>query len=196
MKSTLLSVFSLFIFVGCAPSSLIVQEQNGIVLEHNKQIFITQAKPLEKKIHRFMNLDITQIKLQNAQNESLFYEALEANHDYEFKYATVETIKRVLDVSRSHTLYQSSTLLFIQLQTKDAKWINLMAERSSNQTLSFVYGYTNSAFATQAKELSITLQTPHEEIFTPFASLTHWSQSDMFLNPLVQPMYRRLGDTF
>lgn len=196
MKSTLLSVFSLFIFVGCVPSSLSVQEQRGIVLEHNKQTFITQAKPLEKKIHRFMHLDVTQIHLQNMQNETLFYEALEANHDYEFKYATVETLKRVLDVSRSHTLYQSSTLLFIQLQTKEAKWINLIAERSSNQTLSFVYGYTNSAFEALAKELSITLQTRHEEIFTPSVSSTHWSQSDMFLNPLVERMYRRLGDTF
>jgi hypothetical protein len=196
MKSFLFASFVLFTFSGCVSSSLSMQEENGIVLMQEKKTLVAHAKPEEKKVLRFTNLDVLQVQLQNAAKEKLFYEELEANHDYEFKYATVETLKRVFNLSRSHTLHQSSSLLFIQLQSKDGSYINIFAETSSFQKLSFVYGYSNADFEALAKELGITLGTPETNIFMPTESLTHWSQSDIFLNPLVQPLYRKYGIAF
>jgi hypothetical protein len=196
MKSFLFAFIVLFTFSGCVSSSLNLQGQNGIVLMQEKETLVAHAKPQEKKVLRFTNLDVMQVKLQDAAKQNLFYEELEANHDYEFKYASVETLKRVFNLSHSHTLHQSSNLLFIQLQGKDGNYVNILAETSSFQKLSFVYGYSNEAFEALAKELGITLNTPEKNICIPSESLTHWSQSDMFLNPLVQPLYRKYGLAF
>ncbi|MDD2906096.1 MAG: hypothetical protein PHC74_07325 [Sulfurimonas sp.] len=193
MRSALLALCSIFILTACTPSSLGVHPQSGIVLEHNKHRLITQTKPIEEKVLRFVNLDVTQVKLQNAAEQTLFYEKLETNHDYELKYASVETLKRIFQVSRSHTLYQASNLLFIQLQNKDGDWINILAETSGIQELSYVYGYTNAAFDALAQELGVVLQTPHTNVVVFEVSQTQWSQSDMFLNPLIQPIFRRTG---
>jgi hypothetical protein len=196
MKSFLFAFFVLFAFSGCVSSSLSLQEPKGIVLIQEKQTLVAEATPQEKKVLYYTNLDVTQVRLQNADKQQIFYEELQANHDYEFKYTTVETLKRVFDLSRSHTLYQANNLLFIQLQRKDGTYINILAETSDFQKLSFIYGYSNAAFELLAQELGITLNTPETNIFMPSESLTHWSQSDMFLNPLVQPMYRKYGIFF
>ncbi|DAB30890.1 MAG TPA: hypothetical protein CFH84_01590 [Sulfurimonas sp. UBA12504] len=196
MKSFVSAFFMMFVFGGCVSSSLSLQEPQGIVLTQERQTIVTQAQVEEKIMLRFTNLDVTQIRVSNAAKEKLFFEELEANHDYEFKYATVETLKRVFDLSYSRTLYQSSSLLFVQLQRKDGSYINILAEKSSFQRLSYVYGYSNAAFEALAQELGVVLQTSHTNILAFEEPQTQWSQSDMFLNPLVQPIYRKYGIAF
>ncbi|MDD2789549.1 MAG: hypothetical protein PHU40_02665 [Sulfurimonas sp.] len=191
MKSTLSLFLSLFFFSGCATSSLTVEAEKGLVLEHENQTLIMPSEMYEKSLLRFERLDITQVKLQNANKERLFFETLKANHDYEFKYSTVETLKRIFHLSRSHTLYQASNLLLIQLQSKDGSYINILAETSGIQELSYAYGYSNAAFIALAQELGVVLETPEENIAAFTEPQTQWSQSEMFLNPLVQHIFRR-----
>jgi hypothetical protein len=190
MKKYLLLI-ALF-FVGCTPSSLKLTYSDELLLQHNLVKYNFATKVQKRELTHFLNLDVVRYELQNKSQEGLYFEEVTSDINYEFKYGSIKTISDIFDVSRYHTLYYSGGLLLIQLEVEPKKYVNLLAETSSTQEMSYVYGFSNSEFRALIKSLGVDVDSSKlKKGYRVKESLSFWNQGHLILFPLVKPMFRR-----
>jgi len=190
MKKFLLLIALLL--AGCAPSSLKINKANVLQLQYDSKLYSVATEVQKKKLTHFLNLDVLRYQLQSASQEGLYFEELTSDINYEFKYGSVKTISDIFDVSSYHTLYYSGGLLLMQLEVEPKKYVNLLAETSSTQNMSYVYGFSDSEFKTLIKSLGVKVNSSKiKKAYGVKESLSSWNQGHLILFPLVKPMFRR-----
>jgi len=177
---------------GCVSSSLQIKPSNKLVLQHDSVEYSLANKVTKKSLTHFLNLDVLRYELEDSSQERLFLEELVCDIEYEFKYGSVKTITDVFDVSKYHILYYSGGLLLMQLEVEPKKYVNVLAETSSTQNMSYVYGFSDSEFKKIIKSLGIKVNDKSiQKAYGVRESLSSWNQGHLILFPLVKPMFRR-----
>jgi hypothetical protein len=132
------------------------------------------------------NLDVKRVRVSNSFSKTFFYEKVTTHNDYEFKYPSLETLQKIFNVKHLNVVYKSSSLLFVQLE-REKYYINLIAESSSVNELSYVYGFNNREFFEVADTLGInanTLKIKNFQNIDDFQSI--WIQKELILHPLAK----------
>jgi len=177
---------------GCVSSSLQIKPSNKLVLQHDSVEYSLANKVTKKSLTHFLNLDVSRYELEDSSQERLFLEELVCDIEYEFKYGSVKTISDIFDVSKYHTLYYSGGLLLMQLEVEPKKYVNVLAETSSTQNMSYVYGFSDSEFKALIKSLGVKVDSSKiKKAYGVKESLSSWNQGHLILFPLVKPMFRR-----
>jgi len=178
------------VFNACTPSSLEVASNSEIILHYDSKSYLF-SKELKSSEHLgFQKMDIYKNSALASEGGLLFYEKVTMDLEYEFKYGSVTTLKYIFDVSKTNIVYSSGNILLLQLRLKTGDYINLMAEKSGVQDMSYVYGFSNKELLSVAS----TLKTGHYELQNVVrlkGSITEWTQTKLILNPLIKPMFSR-----
>lgn len=189
-KSILLTIIAL-LFTSCAVSSLQIERNSELVLRQNSQKYALGSSQ-DRTLLRFTNLDITQNSIKSSSGNTLFYEQIIVDQAYEFSLGSLVTLKIIFDLSKSNLVYNSSSLKFLQLRVKENEYVNIVAETSALQDMSYVYGYTNEEFLNLAKSMGITIQSDKlENAVTLGKPITKWSQTRLIVEPILQPFDKR-----
>jgi len=195
MRIFLVSFFSVFFFSSCAPSSLIVTSDESLAL-HQNNTAIRLARGVEEVKHdRYNNLNIIQYKIKGA-NNVLLYEHVEADINWEFIHGPISTLKYIFDGTKAEILYQDSNINLLQLKISKSKYINILAESSSFNTLSYVYGFSNSEFLELVKIFNKESSLKYKGTVFSYLDevVSKWSVRMLLLNPLLKPDARRGSD--
>ena len=191
MKKYIILAVALFLSA-CSHNSLIIDEQNRLYVKHQEKEYKSKDNVTKTQYVRFRNIEVEKLELLSASKEKLFFEQLNADINYEFKYGSVATIKQVFKVSHTNIIYFKENLLLIQLEIEPTRYINLLAETSGTQDMPYVYGFSNSEFKEIARSLGLDGKLKDmAEAYGVKDSLTNWNQTDLILYPLVQPVFRR-----
>ncbi len=191
MKNLTLLIIIALLFSSCAPSSLQVEQNGELVLQHDSKVY-TLGSSGDSNLLRFVNLAITQSSIKSTSNATLFYEQIIVDQAYEFSRGSVETLKIIFDLSKSNVVYGSGTILLVQLQVNRDAYVNIMAEISATQDMSYIYGYSNEEYLSMAKELGLELDSSSlRKVLRPKASITKWNQTRLIIEPILQPFDKR-----
>lgn len=190
MKNIIFAISIALFLSSCAPSSLKMNSNNELILQHNSKSYTFPGKIVDSESLSFDKIEVEQRTLKNSNREKFYYEHVLVDIAYEFQHGSVTTLKYIFDVSRTNIIYKASNILLIQLRVEDDKYINLMAETSATQDMAYVYGFSNRKLLKIANELN----AGNYEIKNSYdlkESKTEWSQQKLILQPLIKPMFRR-----
>jgi len=188
MKNLILPILIALFLSACAPSTLTVNPDEELVLEHDSKSYVFSNKVEESKLLSFVYIDVEQKRVVTPSGEVLFYENFLVDHEYEFKYGSIATLKFIFDVNKTNIIYKTGNLLLIQLKINDNEYINLMAETSGIQVLSYVYGFSNKELLAITKELKID-DYKMKDVVPLKNILTDWTQQGLILQPLIEPLF-------
>ncbi len=191
MKNLILPIIIALFLSACAPSTLKVNSNEELVLEHDSKSYVFSNKVEESKLLSFVYIDVEQKRVVTPSGEVLFYENFLVDHEYEFKYGSIATLKFIFDVNKTNIIYKTGNLLLIQLKINDNEYINLMAETSGIQVLSYVYGFSNKELEAITKELKID-DYEMKDVVPVKNILTDWTQQGLILQPLIEPLFGSL----
>jgi len=191
MKNLILLIIIALLFSSCAVSSLQVQEDKRLVLQSDSKVYMLGLAQ-DTNLLRFVNLDITQNSIKRDSGSVLFYETIIVDQAYEFSRGSIETLKIIFDLSKSNVVYSSGNLLFVQLQVDDGRYVNIMAEVSAIQDMSYVYGYSNEEYLNLLRETGLNVDAATlKKALKVKSSITKWSQTRLIIEPILQALDKR-----
>jgi hypothetical protein len=136
-------VLSTFLLTGCATSSLNLGADDTLTLTYDKQKLSARGLTLDKKYDRYPELELNQSILELDDDTLLVYEEVEADLAYQFQYGTPQSIEMIFDAKKYKLIYQRNNLYFFQLELKNSKFLNVIAQQSDMQSLTQLYGFSN-----------------------------------------------------
>jgi len=191
MKKSILLLIITLLLSSCAVSSLQIESTDELVLKQNSKDYDI-GKSVDSNLLRFVRLDITQNSIKANSSSTLFYEQIITDQAYQFSRGSVETLQIIFDFSKSNIIYKSGNLLFVQFEVNDGKYLNLIAEISALQDMSYVYGYTNEEFIAMAKKMELDIDIADvRKSFIPKQPITKWSQTRLIIEPILEPFGKR-----
>ncbi|MEA3370545.1 MAG: hypothetical protein U9Q40_04330 [Campylobacterota bacterium] len=190
MKNFILMTIITLLISACAPSSLKVNSNNELILQHNSKEYAFPGTIVDSDSLSFQKIDVEQVTLKESNGEKFYYEQVTIDIDYEFQYGSITTLKYIFDVSRTNIIHKSSNILLMQLRVEDDKYINLMAEISATQDMAYIYGFSNRKLLKIANELNAQ-RYEIKNSYELTKPKTEWSQEKLLLQPLIKPMFRR-----
>jgi len=186
-----IALLALFL-LGCTPSSLTLEKSQKLILNQNSKEYTFSDRVLNQEKMRFINIDVERYEIQNSSSKRLFFEQLYTETNHEWRYGSVETLKSIFDVYNSNTLYFSATLLLIQFEIEPDKYVNILAETSGTQDISYIYGFSNEEYKKVIKDLGVEVRESEiKKAYEVREPLTKWTQKHLILFPLLQPVFRR-----
>jgi len=199
MKNLIFILLNLFIFAGCATSSLKLNKEKELVLKYNSSDLKLTNKVLESKLLNFKDLFVEVSKLKSDDGRVIFYEQAWTNLSFEFVYGGLYTLMYVFDNRQNYELlYERNNLKLVQLKLKDARYLNVMIQASDAQVLSYAYGFSNYEFtqiANSIKEDGQKIESLKYEalVFEETSkALSNWNDEVVFFTPLIIPI-RSMG---
>ena len=190
MKNTILMILITLTLSSCAVNSLAVTKNQELIFSQGQTSYTISNTLSDTKVLGFRNIEVEQKTAKNQQSGTLFYEKMIVDINYELKYGSAATLKIIFDVSKSNTIYYSAKILFIQLELKNGKYINLVAETSGIQELSYIYGFSNKEFLQMIKTLAPDAKIAELRATQKIDKVqTEWSQEKLFIQPLIALLY-------
>jgi len=147
-------VLSTFLLTGCATSSLNLGADDTLTLTYDKQKLSARGITLDSKFDQYPELQLRQSILELDDNTLLVYEEVAADLQYQFQYATPQSIEMIFDAKKNKLLYQRNNLYFFQLLLKNGKYLNVVCQQSSLQSFTQLYGFSNKQIRKIIKTVS------------------------------------------
>jgi hypothetical protein len=136
-------LLSTFLLTGCATSSLNLGADDTLTLTYDKQKLSARGLTLDTKHDNYPELELNQSIIELDDDTLLVYEEVQADLAYQFQYSTPQSIEMIFDAKKLNLLYQRNNLYFFQLELKNGKFLNVVAQQSDMQSLTQLYGFTN-----------------------------------------------------
>ncbi len=190
---SLLGVVLLMLLSGCSTSTLVLNNNDEVVLTYNDKSIEAAGKTLKKNQFVFSTIIIDQNVLQFKDKSLLVYESTTVDLNYMYKYATQTSVEMIFDAKKIKTIYRRNNLYFFQLILKNGKVLNAMVQQSNDQTLSMVYGFSNMQFRkilgqVEGSETTFSkLKTENIEIFNDPKSAvkSEWNMKMINIDSLI-----------
>ena len=187
MKKFILTIFFLLFLSACSESSLSIDSNDRLILINNDKEHRISERSISSELLRYPNFEVKRSKLVNSFDRVLFFEQIITEHDYELKYNALDSLKYGFKVSKSNTVYKEGNLLFVQLQLKNDKYINLIVESSITTELSYIYGFTNREFIEILEALDIKKYSKNLKFVESISAYkTEWNRVELLLHPLTE----------
>ncbi len=152
-------LLSTFLLTGCATSSLNLGADDTLTLTYDKQKLSARGLTLDTKYDRYPELELYQSIIELDDDTLLVYEDVEADQQYQFQYATQQSVAMIFDAKKLKIIYQRNNLYFIQLELKNENYLNVIAQQSDMQRFTQLYGFSN----TQMKKIIATVSQEKKE---------------------------------
>lgn len=173
--------------LGYRDQTVYVQLENVLTQLH--------AQPMTQKRTNFSSLFLKQQILKTEKGNLIVLETAQTDLSYEFE-PTIDRIVNVLfDTRRKAVLYAANGLFVYQVILPDGYVVNLIAEKSENQSLKLLYGLTDSQMAQMLNVLTgHTVKLPYTHVmsihYANRALMTKWTDMNVHFYPLVVPLPR------
>ena len=178
---SLLSVATLLLLSACSVSTLVLNDNQEVVLNYDEKSIEAKGKSLKENELIFSTIAIKQNVLQFKDQSLLVFESTNVDVLYMYNFATQRSIELIFDARKIKTVYRRNNLYFFQITLKNDKVLNALVQQSDDQTLSIIYGFSAAQFSKilsqveGSEKLLATLQTENIEILND-ASTAVWSQ--------------------
>jgi len=190
---SLLGVLLLMLLSGCSTSTLVLNNNDEVVLTYNDKSIEAAGKTLKKNQFVFSTIIIDQNVLQFKDKSLLVYESTTVDLNYMYKYATQTSVEMIFDAKKIKTIYRRNNLYFFQMMLKNGKVLNAMVQQSNDQTLSMVYGFSNIQFRkilgqVEGSETKLSkLKTENIETFNDLKSAvkSEWNMKMINIDSLI-----------
>ncbi len=143
---SLFSMALLILLSACSTSTLVLNDNDEVVLTYNEKSIEAEGKTLKKNQLVFSTVVIDQNVLQFKDKSLLVYESTDVDLMYMYKNATQTSVEMIFDAAKINTIYRRNNLYFFQMILKNGKVLNAMVQQSNDQTLSMVYGFSVEQF--------------------------------------------------
>lgn len=195
MRSFILTLLALFTFSGCFTSSLSMNSKKELVFNYNTNEMLLSSRVISSELLNFKDLYVNRYKLEDENGRTIFYEVAKTTMSYEFNYGGLYTTMYIFDDSKKYeSVYEKNNLSLVQIELKDASYLNLIIQASSSHIYTFAYGFSNAEFLQIANRViendSLKLkELKHDAItFTPSdPAKSNWSDEVVFFAPLIIP---------
>ena len=187
---------SLIILSGCSVNTSNINYKNNIIqIEVSQTPISLKAQTVIKQTKNFVSLYLTQQILRLSNTETIVYEKVRTNLEYEFE----PTIYRILTILFEHTsflpIYHQNHLYAYQLILPNKTIINLIAHQSDSQELNLLYGMSNKKLSSIIHSLDNNAYIPKLLPTTKLPSnkkafITKWNDWTVHFVPLVVPLAR------
>ena len=201
MNKLILLILSVFLLSGCQTSSLSINKSQELVLEYDIDKLKLSNKVISSKSLNYKDLFVKQLVLADEKGRVLFYEDAMTELDFEFNYNELRTVLFIFgDLDEYEIVYRRNNLYFLQLLLTDKTRVNLILQASSDQAISYVYGFSNQEFIKLAKEIHIdsdadvkSLKAQGQTLEASQESLAKWNSKMVYFAPLITPL-RGMGN--
>ncbi len=147
-------LLSTFLLGGCATSSLNIGADDTLALTYGKEKLSVRGLTLDRKSDSYPELELYQRIIELDDNSLIVYEEVETDEKYQFQHATQNSIKMIFDAKKLTLLYQKNNLCFVQLELKNATFLNIIAQQSDMQSFTQLYGFSNMQMKKIIKTIS------------------------------------------
>ncbi len=167
---SLLSVATLLLLSACSVSTLVLNDNQEVVLNYDEKSIEAKGKSLKESKLIFSTIAIKQNVLQFKDQSLLVFESTNVDVLYMYNFATQRSIELIFDARKIKTVYRRNNLYFFQITLKNDKVLNALVQQSDDQTLSMIYGFSAAQFSKilsqveGSEKLLATLQTENIEI--------------------------------
>lgn len=187
----------ILILSGCATSNL-TYKNHQIVLQVDKSSLHVEGTFLKQHKDNFSSLYLTQKVLQLKEGNLVVYEEARTDMLYEFEPSIIRSIQIIFEAKGMVKVYGKSHLYAYQLIMKDGSILNMIAEQSDSQDLSFVYGMSTTQLNKILKGLDPDANPAYYKKVillkdTSHAILSKWDVKKVHFVPLVVPLPRFSG---
>ena len=171
--------------MSCRDSSLKIEQNEGLILKNNSRSYTVAKKILNLETLSLVDMSVERVELLSVFNQKIFYEQINTENDHELRGTSLNQILRIFNLKSANVVYQSNSLLFVQLEEKNS-YINLIAETSSLTTLSFVYGFSNREFFQIADVFEIKADSLKLKGIERTKEIkTQYNRQEFILNPII-----------
>lgn len=196
MKFITMMIITLFLFVGCSTSSLVLHDDEKLVLGYDSNSVLLSNNIVESESLNYKDLFIYIYKLKDTNGRVLFYEDAKTELNFEFNFSELYTVMYIFgDAQEYEEVYKRNNLSFVQIKLKDNRYLNVIIQASDTQEYSFVYGFSNEEFLKLAKSVVLKddkkdLVLKHDGlVFDSNAKpLSEWNDKLVYFTPLITPL--------
>ncbi len=167
---SLLSIAMLLLLSACSVSTLVLNDNQEVVLKYNEKSIEAKGKSLKENKLIFSTIVIKQNVLQFKDQSLLVFESTNVDVLYMYNFATQRSIELIFDARKIKTVHRRNNLYFFQITLKNANVLNALVQQSDDQTLSMIYGFSVAQFGKilsqveGSDKLLTTLQTENVDI--------------------------------
>lgn len=134
---------TVLLLTGCATSTLKLGIDDTLTLTYDKEKLSAHGITLDSKSDQYPELQLRQSIIKLDDDTLLVYEEVVVDLLYQFQYGTPQSIEMIFDAEKSKLIYQRNNLYFLQLLLKNGKYLNVVCQQSSLQSLTQLYGFSN-----------------------------------------------------
>ena len=194
-KKIFLSVLTLLVVNACTSSDIQYQPDKLTLQVANNSVLL-DATMVQKKEAYFKTLTIDQKILKLDDGNLVVYEDANTDISYEFAPSTTHIIRSIFDTRAIYKVYAKSNMYAFQVTLANGEILNILAQQSESQSLSYVYGMNTKQFNTMLKQLDQSARlAPYTNVLTlhdaKHAILTRWTVMKVDFLPLVKPVSTR-----
>ena len=192
MKVYLFISISVFFLLGCTPSTLLMSEDKKLILKHKNISTLIAQETVSIEQEYYKNIELTKYTLKQGVN-TLFFESVVVDMNWEFYYGPITTLKYIFDGTSANIIYKDSSMSLLQLSISKHSYVNIMAESSGFNEMTYVYGFSDETFKKLCKDVvnkDIQLKYEKKSLENPDKPLTKWSTLMLFFQALIKPDVR------
>jgi len=198
IKRYLFATIAMFILSGCGVTRLSLSN-NKLLLQADGKNLKTEGTSIAKEFNNFGKLFLTQEIVKLSDSSIIVYEKAVVDSDYELNFSTSRTIGILFEARSVMPIYIKKGLHIYQLELKDGRILNLVAEQFADQQISFVYGMSTNHIREMLNELDAKSSRPLIDRVVKLdgskkSILSRWSMHMVNFAPLITP--QRLGFGF
>jgi len=126
--------------------STLTLTQDKLTISINKNSVSLNVKEVENETQEFSALQVTQTILEQEDGSMLVLEESSTDNMYQYNFSTPTSVYMILGAREINLLLQSNNLYVIQVKLHNRKVLNIIARQSDDQSLSLLYGMSNTQF--------------------------------------------------
>ena len=119
----------------------------------NKARASINGKVTEKQSLNFKTVAIEQKIFKSGDGALLVFEHAVTDDLYQFDHATPISVRMIFDAKEIILVFQANNLYFARLEMKNRDWLNIIFMQSEDQSLTLLYGLSDTAFIRVIEEI-------------------------------------------
>ncbi len=133
-------------YISSRDTSALALTQDKITISLNKNKTILNTDVMDKNSKGFNTLQVTQTILEHNDEGILVLEESETDSMYQYNFSTLTSTYMVFAAREINLLLQANNLYIAQVKLQNRKVLNVIARQSNDQSLSLLYGMSDTLF--------------------------------------------------
>ncbi len=192
----LLATTAILTISGCGMSGL-SYDNKQLTVQVEKEYLQINGTLLNERKDNFSSLFLSQKVLRLNEGNLVVFEDARTDFSYEFEPPVTRSIKIIFEAKNAIMVYGESQLYAYQLILKDGRILNVVAQHSDTQRLTFLYGLSTAQLNRMLKRLDPNIKGAYYKQVVRLQDKSHailskWDVQKVHFVPLVVPLGRMM----